>query len=368
MYRIKVNQPFIEDDEIRAVIEVLKSGYLTSGKYTEEFEREFARYLNVRHVVTVSNGTIALYLAYKVLGIGPGDEVLVPDFTFIATASMAVVNGAKPVFVDIDPETYTMDPHDLERKITERSKVIVPVHLFGHPAPMDEIIKIARERGIYVIEDCAQAHGAEYRGIRVGSIGDLGVFSFYATKNLTMGEGGAIATSSDEIAEQVRLLRNHGQSRKYHHIMIGWNFRITELQAALGLQQLRKLDRMNKRRREIAKLYLEELSNVEGIRLPVERPWAKHVYHQFTIWVKKEVLRDKLREYLARNGVQTSIHYPEPLHIQPAFKGLVSNHNCCPNAVRASRHVLSLPMHPGLKDEEVMYVAKLIKEYFKSNQ
>ena len=361
---IKVNAPFVGEDEIRAISEVIKSGMLAHGSVVEEFEREFAKYLGVPYLLTVSNGTIALYVALKALGVGRFDEVIVPDFTFFATASTVVLAGATPVFADIDLETYTLDPTSVEELITDRTKAIVVVHLYGHPANMDEILRIAREHGVYVIEDCAQSHGAEYRGLKTGSIGDVGAFSFYATKNLTMGEGGAISTKSKDVADFVRLYRNHGQTKRYYHEVIGWNFRITNIQAAIGLQQLRKLDRMNSRRREIAKLYRDELSSIESLRLPEEKPWAKHVYHQFTVWVEGRGARDRLAEYLRERGVQVGIHYPRPLHAQPALRKYFRTP--CPNAENASAHVLSLPMHPGLSNEKVLTVVRLIKEFFKS--
>ncbi len=361
---IKVNAPFVGEDEIQAVSEVIKSGMLAHGSVVEEFEREFARYLGVPYLLSVSNGTIALYVALKALGVGGNDEVIVPDFTFFATASTVVLAGATPIFADIDLETYTLDPASVEELITDRTKAIVVVHLYGHPAKMDEILRIAREHGLYVIEDCAQSHGAEYRGVKTGSIGDVGAFSFYATKNLTMGEGGAISTKSKDVADFVRLYRNHGQRKRYYHEVIGWNFRITNIQAAIGLQQLRKLDQMNSRRREIAKLYRDELSSIESLRLPVEKPWAKHVYHQFTVWVEGDGARDRLAEYLRQHGVQVGIHYPRPLHAQPALRKYFRTP--CPNAENASTHVLSLPMHPGLSDENVLTVTKLVKEFFKS--
>lgn len=361
---IKVNAPFVGEGEIQAVSEVIRSGMLAHGSVVEEFEREFAKYLGVPYLLTVSNGTVALYVALKALGVGRDDEVIVPDFTFFATASTVVLAGATPVFADIDPETYTLDPASVEELITDRTKAIVVVHLYGHPAKMDEILRIAREYGLYVIEDCAQSHGAEYRGVKTGSIGDVGAFSFYATKNLTMGEGGAVSTKSKDIADFVRLYRNHGQTKRYYHEVIGWNFRITNIQAAIGLQQLRKLDQMNFRRREIAKLYRDELSGVESLRLPVEKPWAKHVYHQFTIWVEEDGARDRLAEYLREHGVQVGIHYPRPLHTQPALRKYFRTP--CPNAENASTHVLSLPMHPGLSDEDVLTVTKLVKEFFKN--
>lgn len=361
---IKVNAPFVGEDEIQAVSEVIKSGMLAHGSVVEKFEREFAKYLGVPYLLTVSNGTIALYVTLKALGVGRNDEVIVPDFTFFATASTVVLAGATPVFADIDLETYTLNPASVEELITDRTKAIVVVHLYGHPAKMDEILRIAREHGLYVIEDCAQSHGAEYRGVKTGSIGDIGAFSFYATKNLTMGEGGAISTKSKDVADFVRLYRNHGQRKRYYHEVIGWNFRITNIQAAIGLQQLRKLDQMNSRRREIARLYRDELSSIKSLRLPVEKLWAKHVYHQFTVWVEGDGARDRLAEYLREHGVQVGIHYPRPLHAQPALRKYFRTP--CPNAENASTHVLSLPMHPGLSDEDVLTVTKLVKEYFKS--
>jgi len=358
---IKVNSPFIGDEEVEAVAKVLRSGMLAQGAVVREFEERFAEYVGVKHAVTLSNGTIALYAALKAIGVGGGDEVIVPDFTFFATASAVVLAGGRPVFADIDLETYTIDPASVERLVSDRTKAVIPVHLYGHPAMMDELLSIAREHNIVVIEDCAQAHGAEFRGMRVGSLGTVNAFSFYATKNLTMGEGGAITTDSDAIAEFVRLLRNHGQTRRYYHERLGWNFRITNIQAAIGLEQLRKLEAMNRRRREIARMYVEGLEGVDGLRLPVEKPWAKHVYHQFTIWVENG--RDRLAKYLRDNGVQVSIHYPAPLHEQPVFRGRYGGGECV-NSSLAARHVLSIPMHPGLSDEEVETVIKLIRRFF----
>ncbi len=364
-FEIRVNSPYITDEDVLEVVKVLKSGMLAAGNYVKTFEKEFAKYLGVKHVLTVSNGTIALFLALKALGIGNRDEVLVPDFTFFATASTVVLAGAKPVFVDVDLDTYTIDVQDLEKRITDRTKAVVVVHLYGHPADMDPIMKIAEEKGIYVIEDCAQSHGAEYRGVKTGSLGHVAAFSFYATKNMTMGEGGAVATNNDFIKEYVDLQRNHGQVEKYLHKEIGWNFRITELQAALGLTQLRKLDLMNERRRAIAKIYDQELSSLPQIRTPIVKPYAKHVYHQYTIWVNNAVFRDKLALFLRSKGIQTSVHYPIPLHKQPALRNFAPAGSEYINSDEASKHVLSLPMHPGLRDDEVYTVVKYVKEFFR---
>ena len=361
---IKVNSPYLGKEEVKAVEEVLESGYLAYGPLVSEFEKEFSKYLGVKHALAVSNGTIALYAAIKALDIGVGDEVIVPDFSFIATASTVVLSGARPVFADIDLDTYTISPHDLERKITPKTKAIIPVHLFGHPSDMDPIIEIANEHNLHIIEDCAQSHGAEYKGVKTGTFGDSGGFSFYATKNLTMGEGGAVTTDSDKIAEFVQYFRNHGQLRRYYHVRIGWNFRITSIQGAIGLMQLRKLDMMNSRRREIAKIYDEGLSSIECLRTPVEKSWAKHVYHQYTLWVERAELRDKLSKYLSEAGIQTSVHYPKPIHLQPALAKYSGNIRCS-NSFKASKHVLSIPMHPGLTDDEVGEVIKHVKKFFR---
>jgi perosamine synthetase len=339
---------------------------LAFGRVGEEFERRFAEFIGVRHVVAVSNGTVALYLGFKALGVGPGDEVVVPDFTFVATASAAMLLGATPVLVDIDPETYTVDPAEVERAVSERTKVVIPVHLYGHPADLDPIIKLGAERGFYIVEDCAQAIGAEYRGRRVGSFGTVAAFSFYPTKNMTTGEGGAVATNDDVVADTVKLLRNHGQRYRYYHIALGWNFRMTDIQAALGLSQLRKLSYMNERRRELARVYREELGSVPQLRLPEERPWARHVYDLYTVWVEREGTRDRLANYLRERGVETAVHYPIPLHQQPILSRARRTPGCCRNSEEASKHVLSLPLHPGLSVEDVLYVSKLVKSFFSS--
>ncbi|MEO3993608.1 MAG: DegT/DnrJ/EryC1/StrS family aminotransferase [Desulfurococcaceae archaeon TW002] len=362
---VKVNAPYITDEEVQEVIKVLRSGNLAAGEYVRLFEDSFAKYLGVKHALTVSNGTVALYLTLKAVGVGPGDEVAVPDFTFAATATSVVLAGGKVVPVDIDLETYNMDPNDLKERLTERTKAVVLVHLYGHPADVDSVKEVLDNKNIFLIEDCAQSHGAEYKGVKTGSLGVASAFSFYATKNLTMGEGGAVVTNEDYIAEYVKLQRNHGQVEKYLHSVIGWNFRITELQAALGYVQLAKLDKMNERRRAIAKIYGEELSSIRLLKLPTEKPYAKHVYHQYTVWVHGNGVRDKLSEFLRNRGVQTAIHYPNPIHKQPALREHLVLSKKLYNSVEASRHVLSLPMHPGLIDEDVLMITKYIKEFFR---
>ncbi len=361
---IRVSSPHITDEDVEAVVRVLRSGMLAFGPVGEEFERELARYLEVKHAVAVSSGTAALYLSLRALGVGPGDEVVVPDFTFFATASTVLLAGAKPVLVDVELETYTVDPSQLEGAATDRVRAVVPVHLYGHPADMDQVLRVASERGAHVVEDCAQALGAEFRGRRVGGLGHAAALSFYPTKTITTGEGGAVATNEDQIADAVRFLRSHGQRQKYYHVELGWNMRMSDVQAALGLSQLRRVDRMIEKRRALARIYVEELSPVPGLRLPVERPWAKHAYNLFTVWVEGEGTRDRLARFLGERGVETAVHYPVPLHRQPALAGVRKARGCCPNSEEASKHVLSLPLHPGLSEDDVLRVSRLVKEFF----
>ncbi|XRO75841.1 DegT/DnrJ/EryC1/StrS family aminotransferase [Methanocaldococcus sp. 28A] len=346
--------------EINQVIQrVLESGWFILGKELEAFEKEFAEYLGAKHVIGVNSGSDALYLAVKALGVSKDDEVITVSHTFISTVDAITRNGAKPVFVDIDPETYTIDVSQIEKKITEKTKAIVPVHLYGHPADMDPILEIAEEYGLYVIEDASQAHGAEYKGRKVGNIGDVGCFSFYPTKNLgAYGDGGVVVTNDDELAEKLRVLRSYGSSKKYYHNLIGVNSRLDELQAAILRVKLKYLDEWNKRRRKMAKLYNKLLEDYEVIT-PIEKVWAKHVYHLYIIRHKE---RDKLQKYLSENGIQTQIHYPIPVHKQKAYVDLGINVQL-PITEKISNEILSLPMHPWLKEEEVKYICETIKKF-----
>lgn len=312
----------------------------------------------------MSNGTIALQTALRSLGIGFGDEVIVPAFTFIATATSALMLGARPVLCDIDPETFTIDPRCVEERVSRNTRAVIPVHLFGHPADMDPILKIARDHRLYVIEDAAQAHGARYRDRPVGCIGDVGVFSLYATKNITSGEGGVVVTDNTSIASMARLLRDHGQVSKYVHVVLGSNYRMTSIQGAIALRQLEKLDLFNEVRRRNARRLTERLRRTGWIRTPVEREWAYHVYHQYVILVEEDapITRDGLREYLARHGVETAVHYPIPLDRQPLFERIGISEKCCPVSQEVSQRILSLPVHPGLSEEDIDYIAELIEK------
>ena len=361
---IPLARPLIGEEEVEAVVRVLRSGMLAQGEEVRRFEEEFADYIGVDYAVAVVNGTAALDLALKALGIKEGDEVITTPFTFIATANAILYQGARPVFADIDPKTYNLDPDSVLERITPRTRAIIAVHLYGHPADMKAFAEIAEDHHLYLIEDAAQAHGAEYLGKKTGSLGHVAAFSFYATKNMTTGEGGMITTNDKKIAEKVRLLRNHGQAAKYLHVELGYNLRMTNIAAAIGRAQLRKLDKMNEARRRNARMLTELLSRVEGITPPYEDPRVKHVYHQYVIRVEEEfpLTRSQLADYLAARGVQTAVHYPRPIHHQPLYKRLGYPQDTCPNAIEASKRVLSLPVHPLLTQADIEYIAKVIRE------
>ncbi|AEH25420.1 DegT/DnrJ/EryC1/StrS family aminotransferase [Pyrococcus yayanosii] len=351
----------IKEEIDSAIQRVLESGWFILGEELRKFEEEFAKYLGVKHVIGVNSGSDALYLAVKALGIGPGDEVITVSHTFISTVDAIVRNGAKPVFVDIDPETYTIDVNQIEKAITERTKAIIPVHIYGHPADMDPIMRIAEEYGLYVIEDASQAHGAEYKGRKVGSIGHVACFSFYPTKNLgAYGDAGAIVTNDYELAEKLRMMRNYGSLKKYYHEFIGVNSRLDEIQATILRVKLRHLDEWNDRRRRIAKIYNELLEDSEVI-VPVEKEWAKHVYHLYVIRHKD---RDKLQQHLLKNGIKTQIHYPVPVHLQKAYLDLGIRMKL-PVTERISLEILSLPIYPWLKEKEIVKTCSLICNYDK---
>lgn len=362
--RIPIAKPMIEEDEIRAVVEVLRSGMLAQGKEVEFFEQEFANYIGVKHAIAVANGTLALDTALKAIGIKPGDEVITTAFTFIATANAILYQGARPVFADIDPKTYNLDPNDVLEKITSKTKAVIVVHLYGQPADMKAFKEIAEDHKLILVEDCAQAHGAEFEGMKVGSLGHVGIFSFYPTKNITTGEGGIITTNDDEVSRKSRLIRDHGQARKYVHEELGYNYRMTNIAAAIGRVQLKKLDLLNEKRIKNATYLTKNLANVRGIVTPYVDPRVKHVYHQYVIRVENDfpLNRDELAARLEEKGVDVAVHYPLPVHQQPFYKRLGYPQHICPNAIIASRKVLSLPVHPLLTTEDLDYVVSTIKE------
>jgi len=350
----------IKDELEAAIAGIIENSSFVMGPAVKELESDFAVFCGTRFAIGCSSGTSALHLALEALGIGPGDEVITIPHTFIATVEAVSQCGAKPVFVDIDPETYTMDPTLVERAITPRTKAIIPVHLYGHPTDMDPIIEIAREHGLKVVEDCAQAHGAEYKGRRVGSIGDIGCFSFFPAKNLgAFGDAGAVVTDDEELARKVRLLRNHGREAKYEHEMIGFNERIDTFHAAILKVKLKYLDGWNESRRLNAMRYKQELDN-SGVQVPVEKAWAKHVYHLYVI---RHPNRDALAAHLKEAGIATGIHYPLPLHLQPAYAFLGHKKGDFPATEEAARTILSLPMYPELTAAQVAQVAQAVKSF-----
>ncbi len=362
--KIPIAKPLLGAEEFEAVKRVMESGILAHGPEVEAFEKEFAEYIGVKHAVAVANGTAALDIALKAIGVGPGDEVITTPFTFIATSNAVLFQGAKPVFADIDPETYNLDPDNVLEKITSKTKAIIVVHLYGHPAEMKAFKEIAEDHSLYLVEDSAQAHGAEYNGVKAGSMGDVGAFSFYPTKNMTTGEGGMITTNNDEIARKARLLRNHGQSEKYLHVILGYNLRMTSIVAAIGRVQLKKLDEFNEKRRRNAVELTREIKTIKGLKPPVEKSYAKHVYHQYVVWVGEEypLTRDELRKHLLEKGIGTAVHYPRPIFQQPLYKKLGYPQNICPNSIEASKHVLSIPVHPALSSEDIKYILEALRE------
>lgn len=329
------------------------------GDDVARFEEEFADYCQAAHAVGVDNGAAALELGLRALDIGPGDEVLVPANSFIASASAVSLTGAVPVFVDVDPDTYTIDPRQIEACITDRTRAIMPVHLYGQPADMDAILEIARRLGLYVIEDACQAHGARYKGRRVGAIGHVGAFSFYPGKNLgAYGDGGALVTNDAVIADTVRVLRNCGQREKYRHVLIGGNHRLDTIQAAVLRAKLRHLDTWNNLRRQWAAAYTEILSGAAAT--PVTAPYAEHVFHLYVVQADE---RDNLQASLSKEGIGTGIHYPIPIHLQPAYASLGYKQGDFPVTERAAVRSLSLPMFAELSSEEIQFVADRIWSY-----
>ena len=347
-------------DEFRQVFErVLENSSFILGAEVSRFEEAFAKYVGAEHCIAVTNGTVALELALLAMGVGPGDEVITVPNTFIATAEAVSAVGARPVFVDVDPVSYNMDPTLVERAITPRTRVLLPVHLYGQTADMDSLLEIAARHGLKVLEDACQAHGAEYNGKKAGSMGAAGCFSFYPGKNLgALGEGGAVVTSDSELAARMKLLRDHGSLRKYEHSVAGYNFRLEGLQGGFLAVKLPHLDTWNDRRRLAARLY-ENLLGGNGIITPVEMPYAHHVFHLYVIQADD---REQLRKDLNAAGVETGLHYPGPLHLQEAYKSLGYNKGDFPVCERLADRILSLPMFPDISREQVEYVASVIKE------
>jgi dTDP-4-amino-4,6-dideoxygalactose transaminase len=354
---LKAQYRSIKPEIDAAIGKVLESCQFVLGTEVAGFEQDFAAYCGTSECIAVNSGTSALHLALLAAGVVPGDEVITVPFTFVASIAAILYAGARPVLVDIEPRSFTMDPRLVEAAISPLTKAIMPVHLYGQPADMDPLLEIARRHNLVVIEDAAQAHGARYKGRRVGSLGHMACFSFYPGKNLgAYGEGGAVTTSNPNYARTIRMLRNWGQDRKYHHLMRGFNYRMEALQGAILRVKLRHLEKWTEARRTIAAKYNQLLA---GSRLeqPTEMPWAKHVYHVYTLRTDD---RDTLHDALQREGIQTAIHYPVPVHLQPAYADLGYARLAFQQSEKAAEQVLSLPLYPEMTDDQIQFVSQAL--------
>ena len=351
--------PMIEEFDC-AIREVIESSAFAGGPFVERFEEEFAAYCGSNYAIGVGNGTDALWLTLLALGIGEGDEVITVANTFIATVEAITYCKAQPVFVDVDETTFTMDPAELKKSLTARTKAIIPVHLFGQPADMDPILEFARMHGLFVIEDAAQAHAAEYKGRKAGTMGDAGCFSFYPGKNLgAFGEAGAVVTNDAELRKKIQNLRDHGQTRKYHHTLMGWNCRMDGIQAAVLSIKLRHLEEGNSLRREHALQYNQALAVLDAVATPFEANYARHVYHVYAIRVRE---RDDVWRSLEEKGIGCAVHYPIPLHLQKACRNLGYAPGMFPVTENLADEFLSLPMFPELTGDQIDYVVRCVGE------
>jgi perosamine synthetase len=350
MISVPIAHPETGDEEIRAVTDVLRSGMLAGGPVVRQFEDEFAKFSKVRHAVATSNGTTALHAALASAGIKTGDEVIVPTFSFFATASCVSMCGATPVFVDVDARTFNINPECVAEAVTKKTKAVIGVHLFGQPFDIRPVQEICEDHSLALIEDAAQAHGAQYQGKPVGGFGKAGCFSFYPTKNMTTGEGGIITTNDDAYAATIRKFINHGQSEKYLHTMIGYNYRLTDIGGAIGCEQLKKLPAFNQQRIAHAS-YLDSHIAKKGLVIPHRMPDSTHVYHQYVLRITPEFSKNRAEfmAYLADHGIGSAIHYPIPIHRQPVYHELFPSVSC-PVAERLCDEVLSLPVHPGVTE------------------
>jgi len=362
---IPINLPKIGEEEVEAVVKVLRSGILTSGlgagPMVTQFEKKFAKFAGVKHAVAVNTGTAALHSALVAAGVQQGDEVILPSFTFVATAEAVVMAGGKPVFTDINPETYNISLAEIEKNITKKTKAILPVDLYGFVADIKPIREIAAKHGLAVVEDAAQAHGATYNGKPAGVFADAACWSLYASKNMTTGEGGVITTESDEMAETLRLIRTHGEKAKYASLMLGYNYRMSEVQAAIGLVQLEKLPSFVAKRRENAKRLTRLLAKTERLQLPEETNDRQHSWYLYTVRLKNatENERNKIVEELRRKDIGAEVYYINPVHLMPYYRD--SFGGCrLPETKKAANQVFSLPIHPGVTEAQVDYIGKAL--------
>lgn len=368
---LKAQYSTIKKEIDPAIQKVIDNTAFILGESVSQFEREFALAHSLKHCYGTSSGTDGNHLALWALDIKPGDEIIIPANTFIATAWGATLCGAKPIFVDCHPDSYNINPEKVESAITPKTKAIVAVHLYGQPADMDALKKIAAEHNLYLVEDAAQAHLAEYKGKRIGGLSDIASFSFYPGKNLgAYGEGGAVVTNNDDLAKKIKLIREHGQSKKYYHDSYGHNYRMEGIQGAVLGVKLKYLEGWTKERRRAAAKYKELLSSIDQLTVPKEMPEVKHVYHLYVVKVngnnltEREETRDKLQLFLSDNGISTGLHYPVPLHLQKCFSHLGYKKGDFPETEELAQTGISLPMYPELKDEQIEYVASKIKEFF----
>ncbi|MEM3616318.1 MAG: DegT/DnrJ/EryC1/StrS family aminotransferase [Candidatus Bathyarchaeia archaeon] len=361
---IPINAPQIGEEEVEAVVKILKSGILThalgAGPAVKRFEEEFARFVEAKHAIAVNSGTAALHMAVVGAGVKRGDEVILPSFTFVATAETVVIAGAKPVFVDIDPETYNISPEAIEKSLTKKTKAVIAVDLYGSPADLKPVREIADKHGLKVIEDAAQAHGAVYKGKPVGTYADVACWSFYASKNMTTGEGGMITTNDDEVAETLRFIRSHGEKEKYRSILLGHNYRMPEIEAAIGIAQLKKLPSFLAKRRANAERLAAKLCGVKNLQLPCEPKGCRNSWYLYTVRVKDadRAKRDTIVEKLRKEGIGAEVYYPWPIHLMPYYRkfGRVK----LPETEKASEQVLSLPVHPGVTAEQIDFIGEAV--------
>lgn len=363
---IRVCEPTIGKEELENVIDCIKTNWISSkGKYVTEFEEKFSKYCGAKYGITTTSGTTALHLALASLDIGKNDEVIIPTFTMISTANAVIYTEAKPIFIDSETNTWNIDVNKIEEKITNRTKAIIPVHIYGHPVDIDPILEIAEKYNLFVIEDAAEAHGAEYKGKKIGCLGDIGCFSFYANKIITTGEGGMVVTNSVEIARKARILKDlsYCEEKRFLHQHLGFNFRMTNIQAAIGLAQLEKIDKFIEMRRNNAKLYNSFLKNIKGITLPPEAKWAKNVYWMYSILIEDDfgMSRDELQEKLKESGIETRTFFI-PMHQQPFLKRMGLGKGSYPVADELSMKGLYLPSSSSLTKDDIIFVCHNIEK------
>ena len=360
---IQISKPTMGKNECNAVIKVLRSRNLAQGKMVEKFENNFAKYVGVKYAVATNSGTAALHAALASLDLKPGDEVVTTPFSFVASANAILYCSAKPVFADIDATDYNINPESIEKVITKKTRAILVVHLYGQPAQMDKILKIAKKHNLYLIEDACQAHGAKYRNIKVGGLGDMGCFSFYPTKNMTTGEGGIVTTNNEAFYNKLKKFRNHGQKARYYQDSLGYNYRMTEINAAIGIEQLRKLDIFNKKRQENAKYLISKLNSLPGIAVPKIFPERFCVFHQFTIRILSgsKLSREKVQKMLEKSGVSYGIYYPVIIPAQDYYQKLGYTKNS-PVSEMLSNEVLSIPVGPHLTKTDLKIIINVFKD------